>query len=279
MSVRIQTGGDIRLSDAVTLLGSLVSEGASAIIADPPYGIAYHSNYHKGKNPHAPIANDWNFQIGAFLRSADRALKDGGALYLFTRFDVYPLWAMELPPTLSLKNIIVWDKGNHSSGDLTGNFGFRHEFIMFAVKGRHIVRGKRWPNIWSFPRIPHERQRMPAEKPIELYERAISSSSDVGDLVIDPFCGSGTLPEAAMRLGRRFLAGDIDPKMVSMSRRRVGLDDKLDHLEMPQMVPACPIFNVVPPDPSMWGVHPEDLSEWVRATPCDHGPLFAEVSA
>ena len=257
----VEVGSDIVLSDALALLGSIRAGGAAVIVTDPPYGIAYHSNHHKDKNPHAPIANDWNFQIGSFLRAADRALKDGGALYLFTRFDVYPLWAMELPPSLSLKNMIVWDKGNHSSGDLTGNFGFRHELIMFVVKGRHTLRGKRWPNIWSAARVSHERLRMPAEKPVLLYERAISSSSDPGDLAVDPFCGSGTLAEAARMAGRRFLAGDVDPKMVDLARRRVGLST-IAHDDEPPVARPCPVFNVSPPDPSLWGLHPEDVMEW-----------------
>lgn len=257
----VDVGGDIILSDAAALLGSIGVGTAAVIVTDPPYGIAYHSNWHKDKNPHAPIAHDWNFQIGAFLRAADRALKDGGALYLFTRFDVYPLWVMELPPSLVLKNMIVWDKGNHSSGDLTGNFGFRHELIMFIVKGRHVLRGKRWPNIWPAPRVPHERLRMPAEKPLQLYERAISSSSDIGDLAVDPFCGSGTLAEAAQLSGRRFLAGDVDPKMVDMARRRVGLSAIL-HDGDQHAARQCPVFNVSPPDPSLWGLHPEDVMDW-----------------
>ena len=257
----IEIVSDVVLADALSLLGSVPAGAAAAIIADPPYGIAYHSNYHQGKNPHAPIANDWNFQIGPFLRAADRALRDGGALYLFTRFDVYPAWVMELPPTLALKNMIVWDKGNHSSGDLTGNFGFRHELIMFVVKGRHALRGKRWPNIWAAPRVPHGLLRMPAEKPLALYERAISSSSDPGDLVIDPFCGSGTLAEAARMVGRRFLAGDVDPKMVNMARRRIGLT-VVDHVGDAPTPRPCPVFSVSPPDPSLWGLHPEDVLEW-----------------
>ena len=212
----VEVGSDIVLSDALTLLGSVNAGTAAVIITDPPYGIAYHSNHHKDKNPHAPIMGDWNFQIGSFFRAADRALKDGGALYLFTRFDVYPLWATELPQSLSLKNLIVWDKGNHSSGDLTGNFGFRHELIMFMVKGRHELRGNRWPNIWNAPRVSHDRMRMPAEKPALLYHRAICASSDPGDLAVDPFCGSGTLAEAAKLAGRRFLAGDIDRNMVNI---------------------------------------------------------------
>ncbi len=253
--------GDIVLSDALDLLRSTEPGTVATIVTDPPYGIAYHSNYYKDKNPHAPIAQDWNVNIGSFLSAAERALRDGSAIYLFTRWDVYPIWVKEVPPSLSLKNLIIWDKGNWSSGDLTGNFGFQYEVIMFLVKGRHVLRGKRWPNIWTAPRIAHKKLRMPAEKPLGMYERAILASSDQNDLVVDPFGGSGTMAEAAARTGRRFLVGDVDKKMVRMARQRVGLP-VTDDSEETRRINVCPVFNVVPPDPSLWGMHPEDLLDW-----------------
>lgn len=258
--------GDVVLADGNDLLRSLDPGSVACIVTDPPYGIAYHSNYYVDKNPHAPIAHDWNFQIGSYLASAEQVLRDGGAIYLFTRFDVYPLWAKEIPPSLSMKNAIIWKKDNWSSGDLTGNFGFQYEMIMFLVKGRHTLRGHRWPNVWEFPRIPAKRLRMPAEKPLGIYERAITSSSDPGDLVVDTFGGSGTMAEAAMRTGRRFLVCDLDKKMVAMARNRVGLPVVSDDTALRQPT-TCPVFNVVPPDPSLWGLHPDDVSYWREGAP------------
>jgi DNA modification methylase len=257
--------GDIVLSDAQDLLRSLDPGSVACIVTDPPYGIAYHSNHHKERNPHAPIAQDWNFQIGSYLAAAERVLRDGGAIYMFTRFDVYPLWTREIPPSLSLKNMIVWDKGNHSSGDLTGNFGFRHEVIMFITKGRHALRGKRHPNVWQFPRVPSPKQRMPAEKPVGMYERCLEASTDPGDLVVDTFGGSGTMAEAAVRTGRRFLVCDVDKKMVRMSRERVGFPIGGDEDARSVVVPVCPVFSVIPPSPALWGLHPEDLADWRSA--------------
>jgi DNA modification methylase len=82
---------------------------------------------------------------------------------------------------------LIWKKDNWSSGDLTGNFGNQYEIIMFLIKGRHQLRGHRFANVWEFPRIPAKRLRMPAEKPVALYHRAILASSDLGDLIVDPF--------------------------------------------------------------------------------------------
>lgn len=245
--------------DAGDFLDTLPDNSINLIITDPPYGIAYHSGHYKGKNPHTPITHDWNFQINDLFSRASRVLADGGAMYLFTRYDVYPLWHKSIPGTLKLKNCIIWEKDNWSAGDLTGNFGNQYEVLLFITKGNHKIRGKRWSNIWEFPRIPAKKLRVAAEKPIGLLERAIIASSDPGDVVVDPYCGSGSTGEAAQRCGRRFLLGDIDDTMVEMSSARVGLPYSRKERKC-VVIPACPIMQVIPPEPHLWGVHPEDLA-------------------
>ena len=250
-------------SDATKLINSLPSNSVKLIITDPPYGIAYHSGHYKNKNPHTPVAHDWNFQISSFFRVAERALSEDGALYLFTRWDVYPLWVTSIPPTLKLKNCIVWMKNNWSAGDLKGNFGNQYELILFIVKGNHKIRGRRWSNIWQFPRIPAKKLRVATEKPVELLMRAIKASSDLGDIVIDPYCGSGSTGEAAVRCGRKFLLGDIDRSMIKIASQRLGVPFKEDD---PVLIsfPECPIMGVEPPEPHLWGIHPEDLANILK---------------
>jgi site-specific DNA-methyltransferase (adenine-specific) len=66
-----------------------------------------------------------------------------------------------------------------------------------------------------------EKTDHPTQKPEELVRRLILASSDRGELVVDPFCGSGTTLAVADRLGRRWLGGDADPAYVGMARRRL----------------------------------------------------------
>ena len=87
--------------------------------------------------------------------------------------------------------------------------------------------------------------------------RAIQSSSDPGDLVVDPFAGSGSTGKAADETGRNWLLGDVDPRMVNVARKRLGLP-------LPQ---GCRQDEGVPeneywpemPRPEEWGLHPEEL--------------------
>jgi site-specific DNA-methyltransferase (adenine-specific) len=66
-----------------------------------------------------------------------------------------------------------------------------------------------------------EKTEHPTQKPEELVRRLVLASSDPGDLVVDPFCGSGTTPVVAAATGRRFVAGDRDPRYVGLARRRL----------------------------------------------------------
>ncbi len=245
------------LSDATALLQTQQPDSVPLIIADPSYGIGYHSNYYKKGNPHAPIVNDDQyFKITDFIQECKRVLLVGGALYLFSRWDIYPLWLPSIINIgLKLKTKIVWVKNNWTAGDLKGSFGSQYEEILFIVKGRHILRGRRHPNVWNFDRIPATRMLHPTQKPVPLLERAIESSSDKGDLVIDPFAGSGSTGEAAKRTGRNFLLGDIDPKMVSIARKRLGL------LPVESSKDDTPLteYEVTLPTPDQWGIHPEEL--------------------
>lgn len=189
-------------------------------------------------------------------------MKPGGVCYLFTRWDIFPLWALEVPPGLKLKNFIIWNKDNHSAGDLAGNFGFKWEGIMMLVKGRHLLRGPRHSNVWDCPRVPFKELMHPAEKPVALLQKAIEASSDPGDLVVDPFCGSGATGEAALLGGRNAILGDVDKAYVCAARRRLGLPEGAEGAEPEGAEGAEPGRTAhveVNMDP-LEGVHPEDIA-------------------
>lgn len=262
----------VRRQDALALLRSLPDRSVPLVLTDPPYGISYQSNYRKGGKT-APIASDWSFEPAVFMEEIDRVLVDGGAAYVFTRWDVYPDWFRAVPKSLSVRNLIVWMKNNWSAGDLTGNFGAMWEGMMFFTKGRHQIRGHRHPNVWDFPRVSTKVQRHPAEKPIALLQRAIGASTDPGDLVVDPFCGSGSTAEAASLLGRRAIVGDTDPRWLREVLDRLGMEPNPDYAD-PE--PSGAGDRDVEIDMSMLdGVHPDDVAEMVAGwrTRSDAAPL------
>lgn len=226
----------------------------SLIVVDPPYGIGYHSNYYKGKNPHSPISGDWNFAVEDFMSYVAGILSQNGAVYIFSRWDVSPNWMAAIQSVgLKVKTVISWVKNNWSAGDLKGSYGSQYEQIIFAVKGRHILSGKkRYPNVWNFDRIPPNKLLHPTQKPVRLIERIIECSS--GDsYVFDPMAGSGTTGMACKKLGVKYVLCENDLMMSRISRKRLGFDiQPIPKKEKPQWIPDWP-------DWERKNIHPEEL--------------------
>jgi site-specific DNA-methyltransferase (adenine-specific) len=83
-------------------------------------------------------------------------------------------------------------------------------------------------DVWTdIHRIRHKirRDEHPCQLPVHLLERLLLMSSDPGDIVLDPFVGTGTTVIAAKRLGRKFIGIDIDPKYVEMTERKLALEE------------------------------------------------------
>jgi len=81
--------------------------------------------------------------------------------------------------------------------------------------------GVRQDDVWEIGRVPPIKQLFPTEKPISLLERVINVSSNEGDVVLDPFCGSGTTCAVADSLGRKYIGIDIRESQVELSQKRL----------------------------------------------------------
>lgn len=78
-----------------------------------------------------------------------------------------------------------------------------------------------WTDIYNITRTEVDSRKYPTQKPVKLLERIVSLASNEGDLVYDPFCGSGTTLVAAQNLGRAYLGTDISPDAVSVAQHRL----------------------------------------------------------
>lgn len=217
MNEKVEIGNaTLYLGDCLEILPTLGK--VDACITDPPYGISY--IYARRKcGPTEMLANDDVAPLEAVQLMAER-LADSGAMYLATRFDVAAMWNDALRESgLTLKTPIFWDKGNHTSGDLSGDFGAQVEVFIFAHKGRHLLRGRRLANLWRFPR--EAAGDHPTPKPVPLMQQMVACSTDEGHTVLDPFAGSGTTGVACMNLGRKFIGIEIERKYFDIACERI----------------------------------------------------------
>ncbi len=217
--------------DCLDIMKRIPDESVDLVVADPPYGINFRSNHRKQSRLKSVdgIYNDGGGNtefLAEVIADIDRVLKPNSHIYWFTRWDRIHLQLPVLQKHFNVKNSIVWMKNNWSMGDLTGSYAGQYETIIFAQKGRRALNEvddrKRHADILQFDRVPSGKLRHSHEKPEDLIEFLIKKSSNIGDIVFDPFGGSGTTAVCAKRLGRDFVITELDYEYVEISNRRIG---------------------------------------------------------
>lgn len=151
-----------------------------------------------------------------------RVLKMDRTFWFFTNWQEAWWFQAKFQPRGLLRNQIIWNKGNWTAGDLEGSFGNMYEVIFFGVKGNWKLKSKRLNDLedWKIPRVGTDRLH-PTEKPVELYARIIELVTEPGDLIIDPYCGSGSSAIAAKLTGRNYLGWELDDYYYEVIMRRI----------------------------------------------------------
>jgi len=204
--------------DSLELLKYLDSDTIDLVVTDPPYGMEFRSNYRKVRYEH--IANDENVDwTSQMVDELYRVMKPDTALYWFCSFHSIDIFLAELKKKFNIKNILIWEKNNTGMGDLTGSYAPKYEMIIFAHKGRRLLNGRRDPDILHFNRTGNKNH--PTEKPVDLLKYLIEKSSEVGDVVLDPFLGSGSTAVACLYANRKYIGIEIDPTHYEVAHQRV----------------------------------------------------------
>jgi site-specific DNA-methyltransferase (adenine-specific) len=216
--------------DSLEMLATLDME-AAAIVTDPPYCSGATEAAKRGKRPMmtpesvtarptieldamGSLGFDWVMR--RWLLSARRLTKQGGHLACFID------WRM-LPPLSTLveaagwrwNNTLVWDKGYPGLG--TG-FRAQHEMVILASNGTPDWHSYDYGNVLKEMRLTDTEH--PHQKPVELVQKILLTTTKEGETVLDPFMGSGTTLLAAKQLGRRGIGIDLSEKHCETAAKR-----------------------------------------------------------
>ena len=220
----------VYLGDARDVLGEIQTESVDLVIADPPYGVEWQSR--RRSSSFGLMAGDDNDRAGVreSLVECVRVVGQNRHLYVFGPPEV--LSGLKVTEPVEL----VWDKGVMGSGDLSAPWGPQHETISFLVsKHRHggetggtsVAARRRKGSVLRFGRRTGRTVRHPSEKPTDLLAELIESSSRIGELVLDPFGGSGSTAVAAILLGRRAIIAEIESRYVDLAVERIRTAEEL----------------------------------------------------
>lgn len=188
--------------------------------------VNYRTNYRKDKTHRfcKAIQNDDNPQlIIDLVPLLYDVMKDNTPLYMFCGSDKVDFFKQEVEKCFTVKNLIVWDKGNHTAGDLEAQYGKKYEFLIYANKGRAPFQPNkpRLEDIWYFPRVAGEQQIHQNQKPTNLISRIINQHTKERDIVFDPFMGSFTTAVCCHRLQRHFLGAELDKDYFEKGQKRL----------------------------------------------------------
>ena len=217
--------GNYRLynDDCLEIMNKIEDNTIDLIVTDPPYLMDYQSNRRKKEDRFDKIKNDKGnyILIQEYLQECHRIMKDNTAIYCFCSWHNIDFFKREFEKYFKLKNILVWNKNNHGTGDLKGSYAPRHEFILFGHKGRTLLREKRIADVIDCPKITSKKLTHPTEKPQELLEIFIKQSSDIGDIVFDGFMGTGSCGIVANKLHRKFIGIELDENYFNIGYKRL----------------------------------------------------------
>ncbi len=237
----------VHCGDAVEVLQKYPDNSVDLAFADPPYNLdKSYTAYDDEKEDQGYI--DW---CHSWLRQYIRVLKPTGSLYILN----LPKWAIYhasfLNQHLHFQNWIAWDAISEPRGKIMPahyallfytkhptDFTFNYEGVSpidappFCLRASCVRRRKEQgidPKVpltdiwWDIHRIRHKRDRdlHPCQLPDRLMERIIRLSSNKGDVVLDALCGAGTTAVAAYKLGRRFIAIDVDKRYLDITRAKI----------------------------------------------------------
>ncbi len=212
-------------TDAASFALLMAGEKAAMTFTDPPYGVNYaNSAKDKMRGTNRPILNDnLGEDFEPFLKAALTPMiaHCQGAIYIaMSSSELDTLQSAFRAAGGKWSTFIIWAKNTFTLG--RSDYQRQYEPILYGwPEGatRHWCGDRDQGDVWHFNK-PRVNDLHPTMKPVELVERAIRNSSRPGDIVLDPFGGSGTTLIAAEKSGRQARLIELDPKYVDVIVRR-----------------------------------------------------------
>jgi site-specific DNA-methyltransferase (adenine-specific) len=216
--------------DCIELMEELPAECFDLCVTDPPYLIEYKTNMRQKTADNELLTeeiegdNDPDL-IRRFFPRLYRVLKNNTAAYIFCRIDNHEFFLEQAVKSgFVYKGTIIWAKDKQTGGDLTGEYGRKYECILFFHKGRVELREKRHSDVWQFATVPSRQMVHPNQKPLALLARPIKDASDPGDVVFDPFSGSGGVAIVCEQSGRRSVNVELGSRRFDVLIKRFSVE-------------------------------------------------------
>lgn len=239
--------------DSLELMRQIPGESVDLVFADPPYFLSNGGTTCSGGERVAVDKGGWDESRGldadhafqrAWLAECQRVLKPSGTLWASgTHHCIFSVGFAAQQLRYHVLNLVTWFKPNASPNLSCRMLTHSSELVMWAAPAEHepqlhtfhydVLRaendGKQLRDVWEIPVTPPSEKihgEHPTSKPLTLLRRIMKTAANAGDLVLDPFNGSGTTGVAAIEAGCRYLGIDINADYLDLTARRIGAISK-----------------------------------------------------
>ncbi|WP_300515258.1 site-specific DNA-methyltransferase [Aliiroseovarius sp.] len=245
--------------DCIEVMNSLPENSVDLIFADPPYNLQLKGELHRPDNSKVDaVDNDWDqfdsFRVyddftRAWLKAARRVLKPNGAIWVIGSYhNVFRMGAELQNQGYWILNDVVWRKSNPMPNFRGKRFTNAHETLIWASKAegakytfnyealKALNEGVQMRSDWVIPICTgHERLKdengdkaHPTQKPEALLHRVLVGCTNPGDVILDPFFGTGTTGAVAKMLGRDFIGIEREENYRKVAEKRISKIRKFD---------------------------------------------------
>ena len=239
--------------DHLEVMRSLADASIDCIWTDPPYFLSNGGTTCQAGRRVSVNKGEWDQSGGVaadhefhrrWLAECHRVLKPTGTIWVSGTYHVYLSVGMAMMELgFRMLNDVVWEKPNPPPNLGCRCFTHATEIVLWASKARKganerytfnytdmkkLNGGRQMKNVWRLT-APGGNEKIhgkhPTQKPVALIERCLLASTQPGDLVFDPFAGSGSTGVAALACGRDFLGSEIDPQFARLASQRLRAAD------------------------------------------------------
>ena len=246
--------------DCIEVMNSLPEASVDLIFADPPYNLQLRGDLHRPDNSKVDaVDNDWDqfdsFAVydkftKAWLKAARRLLKPNGAIWVIGSYhNIFRVGAALQDQGFWILNDVVWRKSNPMPNFRGKRLTNAHETMIWAGKDeaskytfnyealKALNEGIQMRSDWVLPICNgHERLKNedgdkahPTQKPESLLHRVLVGSTNPGDVILDPFFGTGTTGAVAKMLGRDFIGIEREEEYREVAKKRIAKVRKFDN--------------------------------------------------
>jgi len=213
--------------DCLDVLKGVAANSIDLLITDPPYKVitgGMTSGFSHGtgnifqKSGTGLLFKHNNISVSEWAELLYSKLKPNSHAYFFTNSLNISDFLVELKSVgFTHQNVLVWYKNNKNT---SRTYMKDCEYILFFRKGKHkTINNPSTPTVLKF-KNPKPKEH-PTQKPIDLLELLVSNSSKPGELILDPFMGSGSTGVACKNLGRKFIGIEMDADYFAIAKRRI----------------------------------------------------------